>query len=66
MGDLSRNQRMEQSFAHAHLVEGLQGQQLLALPAQGSFVGVAEEPHIQPLISRQEVQLGAIDHKLRG
>ena len=57
---------MEQSFAHAHLVEGLQGQQLLALPAQGSFVGVAEEPHIQPLISRQKVQLGAIDHKLRG
>ena len=57
---------MQWRFVHIHLQEGLQGQQLLALPAEGSFVGVAEEPHVHPLICCQEVQLGAIDHKLSG
>ncbi len=66
MGALFRDQRMQQSITHADLVEGLQWQQLLALPAEGSFVGVAKQPHVQPLIGCQEVQLGAVDHKLRG
>lgn len=44
----------------------LQRQQFLTLPALGVFVVILEQAHIEALISRQKVQLGAIDHKLSG
>lgn len=44
----------------------LQRQQLLTLPALRVLVVVLEEAQVQALVGGQEVQLGAVDHKLSG